>query len=77
MSRSPHGERGLKFQVPFVFFRLVRRSPHGERGLKCILFGPYHARTSRSPHGERGLKFADCDVSGLVWIVALLMESVD
>ena len=33
-SRSPHGERGLKFSCFRVFHRIFCRSPHGERGLK-------------------------------------------
>ena len=38
LSRSPHGERGLKFRVSRWACRVApRRSPHGERGLK--LFG--------------------------------------
>ena len=35
-SRSPHGERGLKFDLDSLPFEDGgRRSPHGERGLKC------------------------------------------
>ncbi len=35
-SRSPHGERGLKFALAWILERLYHsRSPHGERGLKC------------------------------------------
>ena len=34
MSRSPHGERGLKYQVADLPFDVLGRSPHGERGLK-------------------------------------------
>ena len=33
-SRSPHGERGLKYLCFFPAHCLYRRSPHGERGLK-------------------------------------------
>ena len=32
--RSPHGERGLKFDPGQQSGALYRRSPHGERGLK-------------------------------------------
>ena len=40
-SRSPHGERGLKYRrTDPASHWLVRRSPHGERGLK------YHVRHS-------------------------------
>ena len=37
-SRSPHGERGLKFAVTSTLNNQVfGRSPHGERGLKLLL----------------------------------------
>ena len=32
--RSPHGERGLKFDKETMRLSEYRRSPHGERGLK-------------------------------------------
>ena len=32
--RSPHGERGLKYETAVESYGNVRRSPHGERGLK-------------------------------------------
>ena len=32
--RSPHGERGLKFDVGVHDLHDLGRSPHGERGLK-------------------------------------------
>jgi len=35
--RSPHGERGLKFDVIKQVFVHLRRSPHGERGLKFLV----------------------------------------
>ena len=58
VSRSPHGERGLKSVDTSKVVRLqTRRSPHGERGLKFAC-GEYGDQTfRRSPHGERGLKF--------------------
>ena len=35
ISRSPHGERGLKYQgYTYEDLASYRRSPHGERGLK-------------------------------------------
>ena len=37
-SRSPHGERGLKFKHRIVQGLAAGRSPHGERGLKFALF---------------------------------------
>ena len=33
-SRSPHGERGLKYHVLVLPHVVDGRSPHGERGLK-------------------------------------------
>ena len=33
-SRSPHGERGLKYPLLSLLYQGVSRSPHGERGLK-------------------------------------------
>ena len=33
-SRSPHGERGLKYRADTENCAWCRRSPHGERGLK-------------------------------------------
>ena len=64
-SRSPHGERGLKFYdlshgvAPFC------RSPHGERGLKSALFISHDTeRAGRSPHGERGLKYLWLNTEG-------------
>ena len=39
-SRSPHGERGLKFSLIEVILNEGSRSPHGERGLKLLFEGP-------------------------------------
>ena len=37
-SRSPHGERGLKFHIQLIEdMKAYSRSPHGERGLKFLL----------------------------------------
>ena len=44
-SRSPHGERGLKFEEGGEVEVFVGRSPHGERGLKFL----YH-RVDRVQH---------------------------
>ena len=55
--RSPHGERGLKYQVHVVTIRQDRRSPHGERGLKYACAEEAGELLRRSPHGERGLKY--------------------
>ena len=37
ISRSPQGERGLKFFGLRLVFLIARRSPQGERGLKSKL----------------------------------------
>ena len=55
--RSPHGERGLKFQILKGESLLISRSPHGERGLKFFGFWVTALIACRSPHGERGLKY--------------------
>ncbi len=56
-SRSPHGERGLKFVAEQIMQAVRGRSPHGERGLKSIRYLCCSVISqSRSPHGERGLK---------------------
>ena len=57
-SRSPHGERGLKFRRKTIGLRLVRSLPsrgawieiNGAPGGDLMVYG-------RSPHGERGLKY--------------------
>ncbi len=35
-SRSPHGERGLKYKNFKTLVETKSRSPHGERGLKYL-----------------------------------------
>ena len=75
--RSPHGERGLKYNPIALASCISRRSPHGERGLKSI---------GKIGHGHEILSLS----SWRAWIeirplrtarhgnrVALLMESVD
>ena len=57
-SRSPHGERGLKYyKTPIICGISERRSPHGERGLKFTYTARAITAKGRSPHGERGLKW--------------------
>ena len=64
--RSPHGERGLKFECQ-ISAHLCRlgRSPHGERGLKSPRHDIILVKHCRSPHGERGLKFNGAIAGGL------------
>ena len=56
-SRSPHGERGLKYEKGVPTRLTYGRSPHGERGLKWIVCDDVVSDARRSPHGERGLKY--------------------
>ena len=56
VSRSPCGERGLKFRKVCIDLHYHRRSPCGERGLKCGVSRGVLAHFRRSPCGERGLK---------------------
>ena len=58
-SRSPRGERGLKFNTALDFRLFAGRSPHGERGLKSAGQPRRSGPGGRSPHGERGLKYTD------------------
>ena len=57
LCRSPHGERGLKYDAQGKFRRGSGRSPHGERGLKSKVVSMVRMDPCRSPHGERGLKY--------------------
>ena len=74
--RSPHGERGLKFDGFGELFQHSGRSPHGERGLKFHGLERPSKHLGRSPHGERGLKCVKT-ITKRRKHVALLMESVD
>ena len=56
-SRSPCGERGLKFEWVTLHIVGNGRSPCGERGLKYHFSASAARPLCRSPCGERGLKF--------------------
>ena len=57
-SRSPSGERGLKYVIHSEVRTIwKRRSPSGERGLKYRQTPMQAGQPGRSPSGERGLKF--------------------
>ena len=57
-SRSPQGERGLKYVRACFAHGLNGRSPQGERGLKSIVHHLGGVKDKgRSPQGERGLKY--------------------
>ena len=77
VGRSPHGERGLKYDVGDRMDGREGRSPHGERGLKFAdsdaqeaLFGSLSSWRAWIEMMPTGWKLA-------VSLVALLMESVD
>ena len=55
-SRSPYGERGLKFTGHAEQRGGDSRSPYGERGLKSVRRRGCTRCLRRSPYGERGLK---------------------
>ena len=55
-SRSPYGERGLKWRRRICGNGERCRSPYGERGLKCDYHWLVAGDLRRSPYGERGLK---------------------
>ena len=76
-SRSPHGERGLKYRSEGQGAGIGGRSPHGERGLKYIgqLYGLLIAVSLSSWRAWIEIDFDFTD-SGMGQ-VALLMESVD
>ena len=77
-SRSPHGERGLKYSEYGQFFvsgwSLSSWRAWIEIELKVI---DELSAAGRSPHGERGLKSHCAHHAVSFSKVALLMESVD
>ena len=77
MSRSPYGERGLKYRHGQVQRRRECRSPYGERGLKFHGQSGVEDALRRSPYGERGLKCRAWRHDSPAIRVALLTESVD
>ena len=67
MSRSPYGERGLKYKDVVQGKFNTGRSPYGERGLKYRHRQRLDTGERRSPYGERGLKLdflGPCGASG-------------
>ena len=76
-SRSPYGERGLKYHVVVIIvpihtsLSLRRAWIEIQTGQKCA-----NVYLCRSPYGERGLKFVN-GAREKVDEVALLTESVD
>ena len=77
-SRSPHGERGLKYHTYVLINGVYSRSPHGERGLKSLIgWLATEVAPGRSPHGERGLKCAMPYLHWWTFVVAPHTGSVD
>ena len=76
-SRSPQGERGLKFSERPQGLAIDGRSPQGERGLKFRQVEPTSGTARRSPQGERGLKFAVLHIPKKEVAVAPRKGSVD
>ena len=76
-SRSPHGERGLKCIVK-VFDRVLSgRSPHGERGLKLFAVLMIAASAESLSSWRAWIEIGRANHGRLLFLVALLMESVD
>ena len=77
-SRSPHGERGLKYQRVQEGGRGACRSPHGERGLKFkTLLDENKARGSLSSRRAWIEIVLNAHICSARLRVALLTESVD
>ena len=78
MSRSPRGERGLKYRRQLWRGRVYgSRSPRGERGLKSVPSPDPEPVPGRSPRGERGLKCSGAGCREEMREVAPLAGSVD
>ena len=73
-SRSPYGERGLKFDGDLTELAGgAGRSPYGERGLKYRNYRNCAGFPCRSPYGERGLKLG-VTVYAVVFGVSLFLR---
>ena len=56
-SRSPHGERGLKYELKIISLVGLASLPTRGAWIEIRAQGPKgETGASRSPHGERGLK---------------------
>ena len=75
--RSPHGERGLKYQQQVQHLCNQRRSPHGERGLKFD-YPVFKLNYDTSLSSRRAwIEIKKVISHSLHNMVALLTESVD
>ena len=78
LRRSPHGERGLKFEDGDYDFEVTKSLSSRRAWIEII--SPLICLSSivcRSPHGERGLKLKKQVYLSTQVYVALLTESVD
>ena len=76
-SRSPYGERGLKFIKHVDVTHASSRSPYGERGLK-FRAGGLNAEISQSLSLRRAwIEMSSMRSLADIGVVALLTESVD
>ena len=63
IGRTPHGVRGLKYDVLRLCAINTGRTPHGVRGLKFKYVWYLSSLSSRTPHGVRGLKSSISEVN--------------
>ena len=75
--RSPHGERGLKYQQQVQHLCNQRRSPHGERGLKFTGRIKMKKWLLSLSSRRAWIEIVDIEFDRKGKIVALLTESVD
>ena len=69
--RSPHGERGLKFEAGLQCQQVrLRRSPHGERGLKSYR-SPVTQKSCRSLSSWRAWIEMEADAKNLLRLMSL------
>ena len=78
LSRSPHGERGLKSPINTAVTICLGRSPHGERGLKYdkVNIKPTKAMSLSSRRAWIEILYL-LKLNAVAQLVALLTESVD
>ena len=77
-SRSPHGERGLKYSSFYMCsYKYTRRSPHGERGLKFPVGHTTIVLRMSLSSRRAWIEISAGLASKPYALVALLTESVD
>ena len=61
-SRSPHGERGLKYRDTKGVTVITTSLPAWGAWIEIrVAFNALQGQQGRSPHGERGLKYPDLE----------------